>query len=209
MDSAQKISNCIRAAARDVALEPPSDLAAKSIIGLGLIEAMHRLFPNLTPAQVTALVEAYKYHFVTGDSTEQALFEGVEKGLRRITATGAVVAVATGKSRVGLDRAFDVTGLAEHFIYTRCADESRSKPHPQMLHDILDFTSIEPAKAIMIGDTTFDMEMAHNANIAGLGVAYGVHSEASLMQANALSVMSSFDHVIDWLSDEKLDRAYA
>lgn len=208
MNSAQKIANCIRAAAVDVDLLPPSDAAAKSIIGLGLMEAMCQLFPSASQAQLGAVVEAYKYHFVTGDSTEQSLFHGVENGLREIAEAGAVVAVATGKSRVGLDRAFSVTGLADHFIYTRCADESRSKPHPQMLHDILDYTAIHPAKAIMIGDTTFDMEMAAGAQVAGLGVSYGVHPETSLKQTKALDIMPSFSEVVAWLRNERLEKAY-
>ena len=209
MDSAAKISNCIRAAAEDVGLPVPSSQEAQQIIGLGLYEAMQRLFPQAGAAQIEALIAAYKYHFVTGDVTEQRLFNGVLEGLTHIADQGALLAVATGKSRVGLNRAFDVTGLAPHFTYTRCADETRSKPHPQMLEEILDFTAVDPSKAIMIGDTTFDMEMATNAGIDGLAVSYGVHSEADLGATSALDVVSSFGDLMSWLSSGRLQKVFA
>ena len=208
MDSAQKIANCIQASARDVGLTEPTTRAAKNIIGLSLNEAMQRLFLGVSDAQINALVDAYKYHFVTGDATEQKLFAGVSQGLQALERSGVLLAVATGKSRAGLDRAFGVTQLNTHFTVTRCADETRSKPHPQMLHEILDFTAIEPQKAIMVGDTTYDIEMATNANIAGLGVSYGVHTEAMLLNANAISVQHSFVSVIDWLLSGRLEKAY-
>lgn len=209
MDSALKIATCIQASARDVGIDEPTTEAAKSIIGLGLFEAMRRLFPNASERDVEALVDAYKYHFVTGDVTEQKLFEGVREGLQALEASGAVLAVATGKSRAGLDRAFGTTGLHSHFITTRCADETRSKPHPQMLHEILDFTAIEPQKAIMVGDTTYDMDMASGAEMAGLGVSYGVHTEPMLRKANAVTVQHSFTDMIDWLVRGRLEKAYA
>jgi len=208
MDSAQKIANCIQASARDVGVAEPTTTAAKNIIGLGLYEAMQRLFPGVSDAQINALVDSYKYHFVTGDATEQKLFAGVSQGLQALEQAGVLLAVATGKSRTGLDRAFGVTGLKSHFTVTRCADETRSKPHPQMLHEILDFTAIEPQKAIMIGDTTYDMDMARNANIAGLGVSYGVHTEAMLLDAKAISVQDTFSDMIDWLTSDRLEKAY-
>ena len=188
MDSAQKIANCIRASARDVGVEEPSDEKAKSIIGLGLLEAMTVLFSTATESQVKQIVEAYKYHFVKGDVTEQSLFEGVESGLQALEDAGAVLAVATSKSRACLDRIFAETGLKKHFITSRCADETRSKPHPQMLNEILDFSAINADKAIMVGDTTYDMDMAVNANIDGLGASYGVHTESMLLESKALSV---------------------
>lgn len=209
MDSAQKISNCIKASARDVGLIEPSTEQAKSIIGLGLFEAMHQLFPDANDAKVAAMVDAYKHHFVTADDTEQKLFEGVVEGLNALERAGAVLAVATGKSRAGLDRAFAALDLRHHFITSRCADETRSKPHPQMLHEILDFTAIGPDKAIMVGDTTFDLDMAANANMAGLGAGYGVHSEQMLFDAKALSVEKNFNDIVMWLLDGRVEKAYA
>jgi len=209
MDSAQKISNCIQASARDVGLVEPSTKQAKSIIGLGLFEAMRHLFPDASEPQIVSMVDAYKHHFVTADGTEQKLFEGVVEGLQALEDAGAVLAVATGKSRAGLDRAFGALDLKHHFVTSRCADETRSKPHPQMLHEILDFTAIEPHKAIMVGDTTYDLDMAANANMAGLGAGYGVHSEQMLLDSKALSVQLSFNAIIAWLLDNRVERAYA
>jgi len=209
MDSAQKISNCIQASARDVGLPEPSTEKAKSIIGLGLFEAMHQLFPEAEKEQLIRMIEAYKYHFVSADGTEQTLFDGVREGLHALENAGALLAIATGKSRVGLDRVFGSLELRHHFVITRCADETRSKPHPQMLHEILDFTAIEPHKAIMVGDTTFDLDMAANANIAGLGAGYGVHTDKMLFDSNALSVENSFEEVAAWLLNGRVERAYA
>jgi len=93
-------------------------------------------------------------------------------------------------------------------VISRCADETRSKPHPQMLNEILDFTAIAPQKAIMVGDTTFDMDMAVNAGVSGLGVSYGVHSAAMLRNAQAATVQASFGDMINWLLDDRLEKAY-
>jgi len=209
MDSTLKIANCIRAAAREVGLAEPSISEAKSIIGLGLHECMQVLFPAASDAQRRAMVEQYKYQFVTGDATEQALFAGVREGLEQLEQAGALLAVATGKSRVGLDRAFAVTGIQGHFVTTRCADETRSKPHPQMLEEILDFTAIDANKVIMVGDTSYDIEMAQNAGVAGLGVSYGAHSEETLIASAPLSVEHSVVGMINWLLEGRIEKAYA
>lgn len=209
MDSTQKIANCIRASARDVGLVEPTVKEAKNIIGLGLYECMEVLFPTASKASHAAMVERYRYHFVSGDQTEQSLFSGVNEGLTKLEEAGALLAVATGKSRVGLDRAFSVVSLNTRFVVTRCADETRTKPNPQMLHEILDFTAIDVSKAIMVGDTSFDMDMASNAKMAGLGVSYGAHPKEILLESHALSVQDSVDTMIDWLLDGRIEKAYA
>lgn len=208
MDSAQKISNCIQASARDVGLDIPSNEQARRIIGLGLQEAMMQLFPQASESNLIELIATYKHHFVTKDNTEQRLFDGVNEGLQALEDAGAVLAVATGKSRAGLNRAFAVHDLQHHFITSRCADETRSKPHPQMLHEILDFTAIAPHKSIMVGDTTFDLDMAANAKMAGLGAGYGVHTQSMLFESKALSVEMNFKAVIAWLLDGRVEKAY-
>ncbi|MBX2849041.1 MAG: HAD-IA family hydrolase [Acidiferrobacterales bacterium] len=208
MDSAQKIANCIKAAARDLSLEEPSDSEAKNIIGLGLDQAMRILFPKLEQRQLSDLVEAYKYHFVIGDETAQGLFEGVAEGLHQLHESGVFLAVATGKSRQGLDRVFGETELKRYFVATRCADETRSKPHPQMLLELLEYTAIDSKNSIMIGDTTYDMDMAKNANMHGLGVSYGVHAGQDLLKSQAVDVVDSFNSVVSWLSNGRLQPAY-
>lgn len=209
MDSAQKIANCIQLSACDLDIQAPGEQAAKSIIGLGLAEAMNILFPEQSANTIDKLVARYKYHFVTGDDTPQGLFDGVEQGLQRLSDSGALLAIATGKSRAGLNRVFETLSLKQYFVATRCADETRSKPHPQMLHELLDYTSIDPIKTLMIGDTSYDMEMADNAGVAGLGVSYGVHSTESLRQAKAIDVLHSFGSVVDWLFEQRLQTAYS
>lgn len=209
MDSALNITRCIQAAARDLSLFAPTHEQAKVVIGLGLEEAMQQLFPDSSSPDIKQLVDAYRHHSAHSANTEQELFDGVLAGLHRINARGTLMAVATGKSRAGLDRALDQAELRGYFVTTRCADEARSKPHPQMLHDILDFTAIEPHKTIMIGDTTFDMDMAHNANIAGLAVSYGVHDQQSLEQTAAVSIAHSFEEVIACLERKGLEAAFS
>ena len=208
MDSTLKIANCICAAARDTELAPPTISAAKSVIGLGLHDCMRILFPRASQAQHLAMIERYKYHFVSGDDTQQALFEGVSQGLKALEKAGVLLAVATGKSRVGLDRAFETVDLAHRFTVTRCADETRTKPNPQMLHEILDFTAIDANKAIMIGDTTYDMDMAANAGMHGLGVSYGAHAKETLLASPALHVQDTVTDLFEWLLDGRTQKAY-
>lgn len=208
MDSTQKIANCLRASARDLDLELPTVEAAKNVIGLGLDECMQILFPTATGDQRHELVERYRYHFVTADDTAQGLFCGIEAGLKRLDESGVLLAVATGKSRIGLDRAFKDGDIQTLFTVTRCADETRTKPHPQMLHEILDFTAIDANKAIMVGDTSYDMQMASNAGLVGLGVSYGAHSEQTLLDHQATAVLSSVQGMIDWLLDARVEKAY-
>lgn len=209
IDSAQKIANCLQASARDVGLPVPDTLAAKNIIGLGLEEAVQILFGSVSELQYKALIDAYRHHFVVADDTEQRLFVGVESGLLKLQEAGVLLAVATGKSRAGLDRVFDEMNLRHHFVTSRCADEARSKPHPQMLYDILDVTAIAPERAVMIGDTTYDMQMASAANVTGLGVSYGVHDTTDLYDCDALHVVNSFQDVIDWLLAGRVRPAFS
>ena len=209
MDSAAKISNCMRAAAKQVGLDVPTVDQAKNVIGLGLMEAIAMLFPTANNSQIKALFEAYRYQFIEANDTEQHLFDGVEEGLQQLDQTGVLIAVATGKARAGLDRVLKSTNLEGCFTITRCADETRSKPHPQMLHEILDFTAIEASKAVMVGDTSFDLDMARNADIDGLGVAYGVHSSEVLERSGALDIKHDFDAVIAWLLDNRVQKAFA
>ncbi len=208
MDSTFKIASCIQSAARDVGVPVPSIEDAKNIIGLGLHESMQVLFPTATKTQLSDLVERYKYLFVNEDKTEQKLFDQVVEGLDQLQEKGAFLAIATGKSRVGLDRVLGATTIGHHFVTTRCADETRSKPHPQMLLEILEFTAIDASKAIMVGDTSYDMDMAASANVHGLGVSYGAHDEATLYASNAQTVQHTVADMIAWLLDGRVEKAF-
>lgn len=199
MDSAARIVNCFVAASQEVGLEPPADTAIRHIIGLGLEEAVAALFPSADPVQRRAAVESYRDHFTHRDNTEMAFFPGVESGLTSLQQQGYLLAVATGKARRGLQRVLEETGAGRFFAATRCVDEALSKPHPQMLLDLLAMTGTGPVDALMVGDTEYDMEMARNADVAGLAVSYGVHTREQLMRHEPLDCLDSFTAVCEWL----------
>ena len=200
MDSERKIVRCMSAAAADLGLVDPGADAIRQIIGLGLDEAMEALFPQAPAALRQHLTLRYREHFLGLDQTDMPLFPGVEEGLPRLTQEGFLLAVATGKGRRGLDRVLDETGTRRYFAATRCADESFSKPHPGMLEDILEQTGVPRDRALMVGDTTYDMLMARNAGIAALAVSYGAHGRAQLLECAPLGCVDSFAEICRWLS---------
>ena len=199
MDSEAKIVRCVQAAAADTGIADPGPAAIRRIIGLGLNEAIATLFPQEPPAGRAQLIERYRMHFLERDNTAMPLFPGVIDGLTGLAERGYLLAVATGKSRRGLDRVLDETGTRALFAATRCADEAFSKPHPQMLDDILGATGTQPVRSLMVGDTVYDMQMARNAGVAGLGVSYGVHARDELLANGARACVDSFADVCAWL----------
>ncbi|MDR2837187.1 MAG: HAD hydrolase-like protein, partial [Azonexus sp.] len=136
LDSAAAIVRAIQAACRDLDLPAPDDDRARHVIGLGLADAMRQVAPDLEPERLPALADRYRYHYLSGDH-QLTLFPGVPEMLARLSAAGHQLAVATGKSRLGLERALDHSGLRSYFLASRCADECHSKPHPQMLLELL------------------------------------------------------------------------
>ncbi len=198
MNSLQKISESVRSAAIDVDLPVPTDAQAKNIIGLGLNDSMMKLFGDIGTEKISQVVERYKHHFVHQNKTEQPLYKGVLDGLEELSQSGAFLCVATGKARAGLERVLNAESMHDFFIYTRCADESRTKPHPQMLLDTLDYLALDKRDCLMVGDTEYDMQMADHAGIDGLGISHGAHSEDRLIKANALHVVSDFSELMEW-----------
>lgn len=199
MDSETKIVRCMQAAAIDVGISDPGVAAIRDIIGLGLSEAIQVLFPNLDFAAKAGVVERYRQHFLELDATETPLFPGVKPGLAQLTENGHLLAVATGKARRGLNRVLDDTGLRHLFSSSRCADETLSKPHPQMLEEILEETGVDASRTIMVGDTVYDMQMARTANVAGLAVSYGVHARDRLIGCGAVACLDTFPEVCSWI----------
>ncbi len=199
MDSEAKIVRCMQAAALDVGIPDPGTAAIRDIIGLGLNEAIQVLFPEQTPGRRAELVKRYRRHFLDLDTTGMPLFPGVPQGLTRLAQQGYLLAIATGKARRGLNRVLDDTGMRHLFVSSRCADEAFSKPHPQMLEDILDHTGVDAGRALMVGDTVYDMEMARNAKVAGLAVSYGVHARERLLDCGALACVDTFPEVCAWV----------
>jgi len=199
MDSIAKIVRCFMAAMDDLALDRPSEAAARHVIGLGLSEALATLLPKADANTRNQVAERYRQHFLHHDQTDMPLFPGVREGLESLVEQGFRLAVATGKARRGLNRVLTDTGMADLFVATRTADESASKPNPQMLEDILELTGVDPAQALMVGDTTYDLQMAQNARMDSLAVSYGVHGRDQLLQHGPLVCVDSFQEVYAWL----------
>lgn len=198
MDSTPTIVNAIQASCRDLGLPVPPDAAASWVIGLGLTEALATAIPSLQPDQIPKLLERYRFHYLTKDP-ELQLFSGIQELLDALRAMGVRMAVATGKSRVGLERMLETTGLRPYFIATRCADETFSKPHPAMLQQLMEETGALPEEVIMIGDTSHDLNMACNAGVAGLGVSYGAHPVSELLPCRPEAVLHSVEDLHAWL----------
>jgi phosphoglycolate phosphatase len=198
MNSTAVIASSIQRACADLDLPVPSDERANHVIGLGLTDALAYAVPELTKAQVPAMVERYRYHYLSRDA-DLPLFPGVREIVVSLKEAGFFVAVATGKSRVGLDRALNHSGLRPLFDATRCADECASKPDPQMLWELGDELGVRSARTLMIGDTTHDLQMAANAGAASLGVSYGAHPERTLEGQGALAIVASPAQLGAWL----------
>lgn len=198
MDSAGVIAACIQAASRDMGLPVPSREAASHIIGLGLRQALETLFPDLPEDRHLPLADHYRRHYL-GQDAEIPLFEGALELIADLRKRGHLLAVATGKARRGLNRAFVHTGLEPYFHASRTADETFSKPHPAMIEELLDELMVAPERALMIGDTTHDLEMARNAGIASLAAGYGAHPPEGLGDHGALAVCRSFSELASWL----------
>jgi len=198
MDSAAAITASLRDACADLQLPVPSEERARYVIGLGLTDALKHLVPELPPTGYPPLLERYRYHFNRQDR-DTTLFAGAHDALRALHGAGFMLAVATGKSRRGLDRALEATGLQRVFHATRCADEGFSKPHPGMLLWLLNELDVTRERAVMIGDTSHDMEMAAAADVARVGVAYGAHPRENLLKHAPVACVDSFGELTQWL----------
>lgn len=198
MDSAAAITHSLRAACEDMQLPVPSEERARYVIGLGLNDALTYLLPQLPRTGYPALLECYRHHFLKQDR-DTTLFAGAMKTLQVLRDAGFMLAVATGKSRQGLNRALQATALHDMFHATRCADESHSKPHPAMLLWLLDELDVAAERTLMIGDTSHDMAMAVAAQVPRLGVAYGAHPRQNLLPHEPVACLDTFDELNAWL----------
>jgi len=198
MDSAAHIACALQAAFRDLGLPVPSTAQARHVIGLGLEDAMMYLNPGLDRGRYAAVADRYRVHFLAGDQTVE-LFPAVASGIAALNQDGYLMAVATGKSRRGLDRSLSATGLVPYFHASRCADEGFPKPHPEMLQVIMEMLGTVPDRTLMIGDTTHDLQMAQNAGVAAVAVSYGAHLPTDLENMNPLECVGSFEQLMQWL----------
>ncbi|MDM7860722.1 HAD-IA family hydrolase [Alteromonas sp. ASW11-36] len=199
MDSADKIVKCMQLAAVDCQLDIPSREAVANIIGISLSPAIAKLF-NLTDQQLVArIVERYKHHYLNSDQTPCPLFPGILPLLEALVQQGCTLAVATGKARRGLERAWDNTHTRQFFSYSRCADEAQSKPSSDMLEQLLTESQVPIERAVMIGDTTYDMQMAQTLGMDRIAVNYGVHQESALRKHNPVFIAESVAQLHQYL----------
>lgn len=198
MDSTTAIVEAIQNAARDIGVPEPSTERASHVIGLGLLEALRYAMPNLPQERYVELGERYRYHFLARDQ-ELRLFSGIDVMLGELSAAGYLLTVATGKTRKGLDRALNSSGLASRFLSSRCADECHSKPHPQMLYELMGEFGVAPEATLMIGDTTHDLQMARNAGVQAVAVTYGAHARALLEAESPVYCATNVEELAGWL----------
>jgi len=200
VDSTAAIADSIRGAARDLGLEEPNARLASHVIGLGLHDALRLAVPSLPPARLGEFVERYRVHYFGRDPLLRP-FAGIAELLHGVRASGVAMAVATGKSRVGLERAFDQTGFKRLFDASRCADEGEPKPHPWMLHDLCEELGLPESGTVMVGDTTHDHGMAIAAGARFVGVAYGAQPREVLVAQGADPVHDAVPELAQWLKN--------
>jgi phosphoglycolate phosphatase len=195
IDSSEKIIASMQRAAETSGLSRLSDTQVKSIIGLGLPEAIHNLYPEVELASREKFREHYAKHYLEADQIPCEFFPGVMETLEYFKSEGHELVVATGKARRGLNRILTNMRLLDFFHSSRCSDETQSKPHPQMLQELLREFSRQPHEAIMVGDTTFDMEMALRADVPRIAVSYGVHAVDELKKFDPKAVIHYFEEL--------------
>ena len=197
VDSTAVIASSIQAACRDLDLPVPSDEAARHVIGMGLAEALRHAVPDAPPEKYQPLAERYRHHYLSRDAGIP-LFAGAQETIAELHDAGYQLAVATGKSRNGLERSMHASGMAGYFHATRTADQTFSKPHPAMLQEIMEEVGVEPARALMVGDTTHDLQMVINAGVDALGVTHGAHPAQQLRELQPLALLGDFAGLRAW-----------
>ena len=199
MDSTPTIVRCIQESCRDLNLPVPNDSMASHVIGLGIQEALRRAVPTVSVEDHPKLVDRFRFHYLSIDH-ELNLFEGAKDLLFSLKDKGHLLAVATGKSRKGLDRSLGFHGLHEVFVDSRTPDETFAKPHPGMLLELSEALLVPMEKILMIGDTTHDLLMANNAGADAVAVTYGAHPIDVLRTENPLTCCTNVKELAEWLA---------
>ena len=197
-DSTGMITTAIVNAAAQVGLPTLDPVAASNIIGLGLKESIHALFGDITAEKAQALAKQYTANYYAGES-EIPLFAGAADTIKALHKRGFKLAVATGKGRRGLNLALEHCGLAPYFHATKTVDECFSKPHPQMLDELMDELIVRPERTLMIGDTSYDLQMASNAGVPAVAVTYGAQPRDKLLGYNSIAIFNEFSELSAWL----------
>lgn len=197
-DSAAAIAQSIQAVAADLGVPVPDDARARHVIGLGMADALGYALPTVPTERYPEVIAAYRRHWAAR-SREVVLFVGARELVDALAAAGYRLAIATGKSDAGLRAVLDETGLARYFDATRTADRTHPKPHPAMLEELTDELDVRPARTLMIGDTSHDLEMARAAAVPAVGVTYGAHPRAALAEYAPLALVDSMAELHAWL----------
>jgi phosphoglycolate phosphatase len=199
IDSAPTIVACIQSACRDLGLPVPDEARASHVIGLGLKDALSYAIPELPADDYGKVVESYRKHFLARDP-EIPLFAGARAMLADLRDRGHVLAIATGKSRAGLTRALDNTGLGPLFAASRCADQCASKPAPDMLCELMEELGTNAVNTLMIGDTVHDLQMAARAGVRTVAVSHGAHPRRELVALAPLACLENIEELTRWLA---------
>jgi phosphoglycolate phosphatase len=199
MDSTGAIVRAAAGAIEELGWPPLAPERIREIIGLGLRESWDRLFPGGPDESFGTFVEAYRSRFFAAEQQTSRLYPGTRGLLGELSERGHLLAVATGKSRRGLDRDFERTGLGHRFAASCTADEARSKPHPEMLLSLIDRTGCTPRQVLMVGDTEFDLEMARRAGVDAVGVVWGAHPAERLRACEPIACLEDLRELAGWL----------
>ena len=199
-DSTKIIVRCIQRAVADVGGTVPGDREAAYVIGMGLMQALAHAAPDVPQEKYPELGARYRHHYMAHQD-DLVLFDGVLTMLGELRQRHHWLAVATGKSRRGLDEALASSQLAGVFDASRTADETAGKPHPRMLQELMREFGTEPERTLMIGDTTHDLQMARNAGCAAVGVSYGAHPPGEFESLAPLFIAHSVPHLHRWLQE--------
>jgi phosphoglycolate phosphatase len=195
VDSASHIIRSLQSAALAMGLPKSGAAQCKEVIGLGMREVVGKLYPSLEETDILRFRRCYAQAFSTDPAAGTAFFKGALAFVQCLRRNGVDVCVATGKSRVGLDEAMRFAGVGDLFGYSRCADESVSKPDPTMLYEIVDYFNVAATDAVMVGDSRYDLEMAQRAGIKSVGVSFGVHSVNDLRRYDPVIVVDSYEQM--------------
>lgn len=201
VDSTGVIATSIQAACRDLELPVPTDQAARHVIGMGLNEALRHAVPGMPEEVYGPLAERYRYHYLSQDAGIP-LFPGARDTVAELHQSGYQLAVATGKSRNGLERSMHVSDMTDYFHATRTADQTFSKPHPAMLLELMEELGATPESTLMIGDTTHDLQMAINAGVDSVGMTHGAHPVGQLRELQPLALLDDFAGFRMWFEGD-------
>jgi phosphoglycolate phosphatase len=204
VDSIERIVTSLQFASKSTVDIDLSETQARDVIGLGLAEAITKLHPELDNPQHTEkldhIADAYRQHYLFDSNVPAPLFGGVHELLKDLRGDGYTLAISTGKSRAGLEHSINEHKLADYFATTRCAGENKSKPHPEMLYEIINQLNFSASQTLMIGDSEHDLKMANNASMQSIGVTHGVHDAETLNRHRPLTCLTDITDLSAYLS---------